>query len=354
MAKRSISNLASFIRDIGSSCSAVRIIDDVLIAGSKNGKLHGWSTSTGELLWSVEIDGIIADFDFDNDTIYTTGPNKLFAFSTNTGEMLWNEKIEGGGDFVRVIDGEIWVTSSVYNIELLDFIEATTQRFSRNGKLLEKWTFDERPWFLGATQGGVLLGLGRPRCGGIRILPGEMSKHFLLSSKQPVTSGTDSADRIHFGHSDGTVSTIDCKSLKILDTAHPSNSLATSITNSENGWISGHEDGTIYFNEIEFHVDGVIDSVANFAGNCWASFSKSSKTDFVIIDSARNQTFLAHENRVRFVHSASKGLALGDESGKILFFEIEVVERRLVESNNSEIDEKKRGLLKDRLLQLRS
>jgi hypothetical protein len=74
----------------------------------------------------------------------------------------------------------------------------------------------------------------------------------------------------------------------------------------------------------------------------------------VIIDSAQNQTFLAHENRVRFVHSASKGLALGDESGKILFFEIEVVERRLVESNNSEVDEKKRRLLKDRLRQLRS
>ena len=354
MAKRSLSNLASFIRDIGSSCSAVRIIDDVLIAGSKNGKLNGWSTSTGELLWSVEIDGIIADFDFDNDTIYTTGPNKLFAFSTNTGEMLWSEELEGGGDFVRIIDEEIWVTSSVYDIEVFDFIEATTQRFSRNGKLLEKWTFDERPWFLGATQGGVLLGLGRPRCGGIRIQPGEMSKHFLLSSNQPVTSGADSADRIHFGHSDGTVSTIDCKSLKILDTDRPSNSLTTTITNSENGWISGHEDGTIYFDEIEFHIDGVIDSVANFAGNCWASFSKSSKTDFVIIDSAQNQTFLAHENRVRFVHSVSKGLALGDESGKILFFEIEVVERRLVESNNSEVDEKKRGLLKDRLRQLRS
>ncbi|MBT3357866.1 MAG: hypothetical protein HN534_04370 [Euryarchaeota archaeon] len=354
MSKRSLSNLASFIRDIGSSCSKVRIIDGVLIAGSINGKLNGWATSTGELLWSVEIDGIIADFDFENDTIYTTGPNKLFAFSTNTEKILWSEELEGGGDFVRIINEEIWVTSSVYDIEVFDFIEATTQRFSKSGKLLEKWIINERPWFLGATQGDVILGLGRPRCGGVRVLPGEMSEHFLLSSNQPVTSGANSIDRIYFGHSDGTVSTIDCKSLKINDTAHPSDSLVTSIISSENGWISGHEDGTICFDNMDFHFDGKIDSIANFDGNCWASFSNNGKTNLVIIDSAQSQTFLAHENRVRFTHSADKGLALGDDSGKVLFFEIEVVKRRLAESNNSEKDEKKRGLLKDRLRQLRS
>ena len=354
MAERSLESLASFTRDVGSSCSGVRIIDDLFIAGSKEGVLTAWSCSTGELVWSVEIEGIVADFDFAENTIFITGPNKLFAFSASSGEVLWSQELEGGGDFLRVIGEEIWVSSSVYDIELLDFIESTVHRFGASGELIEKWSFDERPWHFGILEsGGILLGLGRPRCGGIQILPDEKPEDFSLGSEDPVTSGTDSGDRYSFGHSDGTVSTLDYNSLAVLNTAKPSDSLVTSITNSENSWISGHQDGTVCFDGINFRLDGSIDFVANFAGNCWASFSKNGQAKLAIICPDGSQMFLVHENRLRNSYSASQGLALGDEAGKVLFFEKEVVVRRLTETNNSDIDQEKRALLKYRLRQLR-
>ena len=43
MLSHRLEELASFVRDLGSECTCLIIHEDILIAGSKNGKIVSWN-----------------------------------------------------------------------------------------------------------------------------------------------------------------------------------------------------------------------------------------------------------------------------------------------------------------------
>ena len=57
--------------------------------------------------------------------------------------------------YVLAANGNIWATSSVYELEVADFIESTIWRFDKLGNELERWVIPERAWHISSDGSGV-------------------------------------------------------------------------------------------------------------------------------------------------------------------------------------------------------
>jgi hypothetical protein len=346
----SLENLASFVRDLDSACSALMIEGKNLFAGSHEGVLRCWDSATGDLRWSVEVAGPISGFAVDNNRVYTTASDSLHAIDMSSGELLWSRELEGGSDYVKASNGFVWATSSVYELEVADFIEATIWRFNENGDELERWIIAERPWYFDLHKdGGALLGLGRPRCGYLKIQPGEKPSHHQLQTESPVTSGCRSSeDCFLLGHADGTISSIGSDILSDSD----SNSLVTDIASLDLQLISGHDDGSIRMNGTQHQILGSIDSVTLLDKDGWASSWNGSDTQITILGDTTNT--ISHNARIRQMHSSDERLVIGDELGRLFFLEAEIVKRRRSEIGELDDDENKNSEIRARLRMLRN
>lgn len=350
MAERSLEGLASFVRDLGSACSVIRLSGELLLAGSHEGALVCWDASGGDELWRVQVTGPISDLAVDGGVVYATASASLHAVDSASGELVWSSELEGASDYVQAHSGTIWATSSVYELEVADFIEATIWRFDASGEEQERWVLAERPWHLGLHEdGGILLGLGRPRCGYLRIRAGEKTEHVPLGTDSPVTCGAcGSEGRFLLGHADGTVSTTGSAEA----TENLCESLVTSITTGPLGWISGHHDGTIGSLAASHQADGPIDALASLGPDVWASVWNGAQSSIAILQ--EELTNLSHDTRLRQMHSAQNLLALGDDLGRVFLVESEVVTRRLSDKEESTPENFRNSELRARLRMLRN
>ena len=57
MQMRPIEDLASFVRDLDSECTTLNINQNYLVAGSKLGRIKLWEINTGQVKWSLDVDG---------------------------------------------------------------------------------------------------------------------------------------------------------------------------------------------------------------------------------------------------------------------------------------------------------
>ena len=342
----SIESISSYVRDLSSSCSTVRIFGNSLLAGSHDGLLVSWDTSSGIEKWRASIAGPISDISLDSDIIYVTASDSLHAIDHEKGSILWRKQLEGASDYVFAVDGIVWATSSVYELEVADFIEATIWRFDRLGNELGRWGIAERPWHI-ASDGsdGILLGLGRPRCGYVRISSKLGIEHIQLSSNSPVTCGSGNDTELIFGHADGSVSAL-------KDSILEAKSLVTSIALGAHGWISGHEDGSISMKAKSEILPGSIDSVEIDETIGWASSFDGLNVQIMIIGEESNT--ISHDSRVRQMDSSTSGIVLGDDQGRVYFVESGVMQRRLdSQLKESEYDSKS-SELRARLRMLRN
>ena len=147
MLSHRLEELASFVRDLGSECTCLIIHEDILIAGSKNGKIVSWNIKDGHEIWSLEVDGPISDIEV-SDLIYLTASAELHAIEIENGSLKWTQDIGGSSDLIKVDKESIWVTSSLYEIEVQDYTETTLFKFDKNSKLIKSIVFEERPWFM--------------------------------------------------------------------------------------------------------------------------------------------------------------------------------------------------------------
>ena len=244
MAVHTLESVSSFERGLGSACTVLRIDGDDLLAGSQEGVLACWSVDSGNERWRIEINGPISDLAMTDDRVYAAASSDLIALDTNTGDIIWSRPLEGASDFVQVEGGVIWAASSVYEIEISDYTESTVWMFDNEGSLQEQWTFSERAWYFGLHEdGGVLLGLGRPRCGLLRIQSGESALHRLLGESSPVTTGACGFEgRFLIGHSDGRVCVV---TDSVEEPSEEISSPVRAICSSGQTWFSGHESGEI-------------------------------------------------------------------------------------------------------------
>lgn len=89
----SLEAISSYVRDLSSSCSAVRLIGDSLFAGSHDGSLVSWDSSSGVENWRISIAGPISDISLDSDIIYVTASDSLHAVDQEEGSLLWSKQL---------------------------------------------------------------------------------------------------------------------------------------------------------------------------------------------------------------------------------------------------------------------
>ena len=126
MTVRSLESVSSFERGLGSACTALRFGEGNLLAGSQEGALVCWSVDSGDELWRVEVDGPISDLALEGDRVYVAASSDLHVIDVGSGEVVWSHALEGASDYVRVYEGVIWASSSVYEIEISDYTESVS------------------------------------------------------------------------------------------------------------------------------------------------------------------------------------------------------------------------------------
>jgi len=165
---RPIEDLASFVRDLGSECTTLNINQSNLVAGSKLGRIILWGINDGQQKWSIDVEGPISDLEID-EKIYVTASAELHAINKENGILEWSVDIEGSSDLIEIDEDKIFVTSSLYEIEVQDYTETTFFTFDKSGQLLGSVNFEEKPWFMKKQNQKIILGIGRPRCGILTI-----------------------------------------------------------------------------------------------------------------------------------------------------------------------------------------
>jgi len=359
MTVRSLESVSSFERGLGSACTALRFGNGNLLAGSQEGALACWSVDSGDELWRVEVDGPISDLALGDNRVYVTASSDLYVFDTGSGKILWSRALEGASDYVRVHRGVVWASSSVYEIEISDYTESTVWMFDSSGSLQQRWTFPERTWHLSLhDDGGVLLGLGRPRCGYLRIRGGEEAEHHGLKSDSPVTVGVCGSDgRFLIGHSDGSVSVL---SESGEESGEARSTQIRAICSSERDWFSGHHSGEVVSSRgWVSSARGAVQSLAPGPGTSdgigiWSSRWDGAGSGVAVLDVADGSTAmeLDHSRRIRHIRSTGDIVALGDSEGRIYLIEKGVLSRRMGAERVSDDDER-RDRLMARLRQLR-
>ena len=361
MTGHTLGSLASLVRELGSACTVLRIAGDDLLAGSQEGVLACWSIDSGAERWRIEDEGPVSDLVIDGGRVYASASVSLRAIDIGTGEVLWDRELEGASDYVQAWEGNIWAASSVYEIEISDYTEATVWRFAESGELQERWTEPERPWHFGLNDdGGVLLGLGRPRCGFMRIRSGETASHHPIEGDSPVTVGACGADgRFLFGHSDGRVSTILGSEAETFgEDASP----VRAITGHSDSWIAGQESGLIVSSRgWTALVPGSVDSLSmgpsiSQGEAVWASSWKEGSARISVLDPDGGGSLLdlEHKHQIRHIQAGIGNVAIGDSAGRIHLIEAGVLARRAEESSDTASDDERRSRLMERLRQLQS
>ena len=342
----SLEAISSYVRDLSSSCSALLLVEDLLFAGSHEGLLVSWDALSGIENWRVSIAGPISDISLESDIIYVTASDSLHAVDQEEGSLLWSKQLEGASDYVLAVDGIVWATSSVYELEVADFIEATIWRFDQSGNELGRWIMAERPWNIASDGSGrIILGLGRPRCGYVRVSSKLGIEHIQLPSNSPVTCGSVNDTELIFGHADGSVSALE-------DSILEAGSLVTSIASGPHGWISGHEDGSISMKAKSEILPGSIDSVEIVETIGWASSFDGANVQIMILGEESNT--ISHDSRLRQMDSLSSGIVLGDDQGRVYFVESEVMQRRINSRLEEPENDSKNSDLRARLRMLRN
>ena len=362
MVELSLNAVSSFSRDLSATCTAISLEGFSLVVGSQDGLLISWDTSTGAERWRVSIDGPISDISRDSDYLYVVASSSLFAISETDGSIIWSRGLEGASDYVLVADGSVWATSSVYEIEIGDYTESTIWRFDTSGELEQRWTIAERGWFFGSDRRGLVLGLGRPRCGVLRIDQGNL-EHLDIPDRGPVTCGHSYGGVVLLGHSDGWTSMVedlDCTSWLHAPgsvNSGESGSPVCSVLGHDGYPISGLEDGETRSNGGWNHSsNGPVAALSLGPHPSDDSAVWVCSSDGVVVlnrDTGDNLLELAHECRVVKCDSSNETIVLADERGGVYSINADFLARRVKEGPVENDDDDKTTRMRERLKKLR-
>ena len=350
MGALTLGTVASFVRDLGGACTSVVMGDELLVGGSHEGMVMCWSSTTGEKYWEADIDGPISSISLGGGELFIASSSSISSLSVETGEILWQSELEGSSDYVFRRGDVVWACSSVYAIEVSDYVESTLWAFDRGGSLLNRWSFEEKCWFLGPHPlEGIVLGLGRPRCGYLRATINEGAVHNELSVDSPVTTGAVGPNGVLFGHSDGKISDIHGSSWPGVGES------VRSLAIIGDAWAYGTEAGSVGGEEWREEFGGSIDAVLPKPGKrtTWV-ISWEDGTSIHCINGPPGDLEIVHSSRIYSSFAQEGAAALGDENGQIFVIRGDFLERRILEGvPGDELDEHS-ATLRERLRGLRN
>jgi len=342
--------VSSFTRGLHGACTALALDGDSLVGGSHDGQIVRWSPLTGEKKWGLDVEGPISDMHLAESLLFVSSSSMLSCLSVETGEVLWRSNLEGASDYVVQTGNVVWATSSVYEIEVSDYVESTLWAFDLDGSKLNSWSFEERCWFLAPhPEEGVVMGLGRPRCGYLWARAGVDLSHFDLAVESPVTTGAEGSNGILFGHSNGAIS--DLSGMSLIDSEASIRSLAIFDGGS---WAYGTDEGTVGGEGWKASAGGLVDAIVPKPGKsgAWA-ISWSGSSSFHSIGDSFGDSEITHRQRISsFAHEGDR-IAMGDENGRIFSINADFLERRMSDGPSEGPDDGRSSHLRDRLRRLR-
>lgn len=350
MQMKRIEDLSSFVREIDSECTTLNMNQKYIIAGSKSGKITCWDVDSGKENWNIDVNGPISDLSL-SDEIYVTASAELHAIETESGKLKWSIDIQGSSDLLYVDDEFVYVTSSLYEIEIEDYTETTLFQFDKNGNLNWEIEFEERPWFIDKKNGEIILGIGRPRCGYLSVNEKGNISHWQIE-ESPVNMGISTNLGFLLGHSNGiVVESINGKIRKFQCGNYP-----ISAMNSNNEyWQVGNKNGRILTSEnMEVKLDGNIDSILETDKFFWVCTSTNENSVYLLDKKNGSIKYqFSHRSRIRFMRSNDNSLTISDDEGMIMLFDLNKLDKK-IESKNEEVEDlERRNLLKKRLRELR-
>ena len=343
------------------SISAVHIDDSIILAGDWNGAIVAWNLD-GEELWSANVGDRVTSFKIDptDQSILCIAGREAMRINPIDGDILWRTEFDGSTDILSCAnDGRCWVSSSVYDIELNDFVVCAITYLDADGKIIHKLEFDERPWSLNILpSGGIALGLGRPRGGILFLKPeGEMliEEHLDLGDS-PVCCGTGQ-DEILLGHINGNITKISTGGKPIFSQSITEETIECMAKDSSRLLIGTSEGKAICYldNNSAWSVD-LGDKIEHICisneEQAWFS-TWSGRNGVVSYLKAKSGEIISHftlSDRLRDIAVHESFTVIGTDDGRILVFEEEMLTRR-IDSDPKETND--RSDLRDRLRALR-
>jgi len=375
-------DLAWFERNLDAGISALHLDDERLIAGDWDGGLHCWDLE-GEIQWTIKASNRVSGFAVGGDWLYAVCGRDVVSIELSSGQICWEHELEGSSDLVACTpEGEtILATSSVFDLEMNDFIESSIWRFNSEGELLHHDSIDERPWAISMRKDGVaFLPLSRPRCGMIRATPDELH-HTQLPTSSPATCGTIAQSHTVVGHVDGTLTCIDDGMVMDDDTYTNQPGPIESIAATEPGFLvstvieqgavgagfggaeglvrSYDEKGKLLWQietELGRNIEHVMyGPVVNEQASAWFTSWDKRKSIVEVREAIQGAPLLRSESdsRVTSIEGNREYLALGLENGTLYLIESDLLSRRL-SSIEEKKDESHRSDLAEKLRRLRS
>jgi WD40 repeat protein len=379
---RDLRELAWFERNIAAGVSALHLDDHRLIAGDWDGGIYCWDLE-GEQLWHAQTNNRVSDFALGGDYLFAVCGRDIVCLNLASGKICWDAELEGSSDLVACTpDGStILATSSIFDLEMNDFLESTFWRFNSEGDLIRQDSLDERPWSIEMRNDGVaFLPLGRPRCGMVRAEVDGLH-HTPLPTNSPATCGFSGQPHMVIGHADGTLTAIDDGMVMDDDTytnqpgpiesisaTEPGFLVATSIEPGVAGAGFGGEGslaraydqkgellwqvGTPPGRNIEHIVYGPV--IANNT-SAWVSSwdNRTSVIEIRSIPDGNPVLRIEMKFRLNSIVGNSNYLAVGFDDGTVYLLEGDLITRRLETEGASPTDERSSSLA-EKLRRLRS
>jgi len=322
------------VRSLDQPVSMVHLTDDQdVFAGGWDGRLTHWAED-GTHRWTAQTNDRISAIALNEHLVVVASGLHVVALDRLTGEQRWSMALEGSADDLVWWQGEIVAVSSVYDIEHNDFIESAVWRMTEDGNLSWVERIDERPWVLVQTEGRLLAGLGRPRCGHLDISGPPPFTHTKPPTSSPTTSGASGRTQGLFGQTDGTVvsHTGDVLSTEEGAVEHVTCMVKGYVATTDEGLAVGRtETGEACWSSDGASVSAQTEAMEH-EGASLLWLARDSGLGSKVNVWATNQGGKIADGdfaKVRSMHGTSQRVAIGCEDGHVHVWDREMLYRRL-------------------------
>jgi len=341
-----LESYSSYVREVDGECVFVRLSNSFLFSGSKSGQIACWGLSNGMEMWRLDFEGPCSDSDFSEDLFFFTESENIHAIRIDSGELVWSTQLEGSSDFVRISNGFVWVTTSVYNFEIQDYSEGSIWQIDFEGEVRNRWQIEGRAWSLSVQENLLVMGLSRPKSG-YAIVSENGINYPELEGRHPVTIGNrGGVGAIVLGHSNGMVTEIighEVKSISHLDAS-------VRAIDYFDGWVVGMDSGYVTSSEVlgswSVNLGGIIDVLCfgpslNDSKWVWTPSWRDGAAVVSVLDSKKGAVELeiSHHSRIGCAFSNDRVICFGDYSGCITVIERNVFRRRFSQPGEEIADE---------------
>ena len=322
-----INEIASFVRQLPTQITSVKHDENDLIAGDKGGIVSKWCISDGRRSWSRQLDPSVSDIHIVNNLVMVASGKYLYCLTLEEGSTLWSVSFDGACDLLSPNEKTIWVTSSVYEIEIGHYVECKVQELDiQKGVLIQSVDLPSKAWSIESIGSDCILGLGRPNPGVyfIRNRTGKLEPITDAPDLPIVESIRSVKESISFLTASGTAFEIDSRGRlqNIVDEAtcvgyrHDGTWLCQSAQ-GKNG-LNVNDDAPTMLVEAKFVV---------CSETMTAIMTKSDPTKGIIYTDNLNLRWF-HSGEVTSYSGNGDRISIGYSTGEIILLESRVVENR--------------------------